>query len=126
MPTFTEFMAPGVVLTIAFLATVALTALAFVMERKDGLMERILVSGVTPFEFLMSHVITQLCVIVVQVALLLIFTFLVFDIPSRGPFIWVILLTMAQAICGMEYGLLISSLCESETAATMMALGTIC
>lgn len=119
-------MAPGVVLTIAFLATVALTALAFVMERKDGLMERILVSGVTPFEFLMSHVITQLCVIVVQVALLLIFTFLVFDIPSRGPFIWVILLTMAQAICGMEYGLLISSLCESETAATMMALGTIC
>lgn len=122
-PTFTEFMAPGVVLTIAFLATVALTALAFVMERKDGIMDRILVSGVTPFEFLMSHVVTQLCVIVVQIALLLIFTFLVFDIPSRGPFVWVILLTMAQAICGMEYGLLISSLCESETAATMMALG---
>jgi len=123
-PTFTEFMAPGVVLTIAFLATVALTALAFVLERKDGIMERVLVSGVTPFEFLMSHIVTQLCVIVVQVALLLIFTFLVFDIPSRGPFIWVILLTMAQAICGMEYGLLISSLCESETAATMMALGS--
>ena len=123
-PTFTEFMAPGVVLTIAFLATVALTALAFVMERKDGLMERILVAGVTPFEFLMSHIVTQLCVIVVQVALLLIFTFLVFDIPSRGPFIWVILLTLLQAICGMEYGLLISSLCESETAATMMALGS--
>jgi len=123
-PTFTEFMAPGVVLTIAFLATVALTALAFVMERKDGILERILVSGVTPFEFLMSHVVTQLCVIVVQVALLLIFTFLVFDIPSRGPFIWVIALTMAQAICGMQYGLLISSLCESETAATMMALGS--
>ena len=123
-PTFTEFMAPGVVLTIAFLATVALTALAFVMERKDGIMERILVAGVTPFEFLMSHIVTQLCVIVVQVALLLIFTFLVFDIPSRGPFVWVILLTLLQAICGMEYGLLISSLCESETAATMMALGS--
>jgi len=123
-PTFTEFMAPGVVLTIAFLATVALTALAFVVERKDGIMERILVSGVTSFEFLMSHVVTQLCVIVVQVALLLIFTFLVFDIPSRGPFIWVILLTLLQAICGMEYGLLISSLCESETAATMLALGS--
>lgn len=44
-PTFTEFMAPGVVLSIAFLAAVALTALAFVMERKEGLLERSLVAG---------------------------------------------------------------------------------
>ncbi len=45
-PTFTEFMAPGVVLSIAFLAAVALTALAFVMERKEGLLERSLVAGI--------------------------------------------------------------------------------
>ncbi len=45
-PTFTEFMAPGVILSIAFLAAVALTALAFVMERKEGLLERSLVAGI--------------------------------------------------------------------------------
>ena len=39
-------MAPGVVLSIAFLAAVALTALAFVMERKEGLLERSLVAGI--------------------------------------------------------------------------------
>jgi ABC-type multidrug transport system ATPase subunit len=44
-PSFTEFMAPGVVLSISFLAAVALTALAFVMERKEGLLERSLVAG---------------------------------------------------------------------------------
>lgn len=44
-PTFTEFMAPGVLLSIAFLAAVALTALAFVMERKEGLLERTLIAG---------------------------------------------------------------------------------
>lgn len=38
-------MAPGVVLSIAFLAAVALTALAFVLERKEGLLERTLVAG---------------------------------------------------------------------------------
>ena len=44
-PSFTEFMAPGVLLSISFLAAVALTALAFVMERKEGLLERSLVAG---------------------------------------------------------------------------------
>ena len=123
-PTFTEFMAPGVVLTIAFLAAVALTALAFVLERKEGLLERSMIAGVSSFEFLISHIVTQLLVILVQIALLLIFTFQVFDVPSRGPFLWVILLTLLQASCGMSYGLLISTLCESETAATMLALGS--
>lgn len=43
--TFTDFMAPGVILSIGFLAAVALTALALVIERKEGLLERSLVAG---------------------------------------------------------------------------------
>ncbi|XP_054154440.1 ABC transporter G family member 20-like [Oppia nitens] len=123
-PTFTEFMAPGVVLSIAFLAAVALTALAFVMERKEGLLERSLVAGVSSSEFMLSHVLTQLLVLSVQVALLLIFTFLVFEIPFRGPFIWVIVLTLLQGSCGMAFGLMISAICEEENSATMLALGS--
>jgi len=123
-PSFTEFMAPGVLLSISFLAAVALTALAFVMERKEGLLERSLVAGVTSFEFLLSHVLTQLLVLVVQIFLLLIFTFLVFEIPSEGPFIWVILLTILQGCCGMAYGLMISAICREENSATMLALGS--
>lgn len=123
-PTFTEFMAPGVVLSIAFLAAVALTALAFVMERKEGLLERSLVAGVSSTEFMLSHVLTQLLVLSVQVALLLIFTFLVFEIPFRGHFIWVIILTILQGSCGMAFGLMISAICEEENSATMLALGS--
>jgi len=123
-PSFTEFMAPGVLLSIAFLAAVALTALAFVMERKEGLLERSLVAGVSSYEFLFSHVLTQVLVLSVQIFLLLIFTFLVFEIPSVGPFFWVILLTLLQGSCGMAYGLMISALCKEENSATMLALGS--
>jgi len=123
-PTFTEFMAPGVLLSIAFLAAVALTAIALVQERKEGVLERSLVAGVTSTEFIMSHVITQLLVLHVQVFLLLIFTFLVFEIPSRGPFFWVILLTLLQSSCGMAFGLMISAMTKEETSATMLALGS--
>lgn len=123
-PTFTEFMAPGVVLSIAFLAAVALTALAFVMERKEGLLERSLVAGVSSTEFMLSHVLTQLLVLSVQVVLLLVFTFLVFEIPFRGPFVWVVILTLLQGSCGMAFGLMISAICEEENSATMLALGS--
>jgi len=123
-PTFTEFMAPGVVLSISFLAAVALTALSFVMERKEGLLERSLVAGVTSFEFLLSHVLTQFLVLSVQVTFLMIFTFLVFNVPNRGSMFWVVSLTMLQGSCGMAYGLMISSFCEEENTATMLALGS--
>lgn len=123
-PTFTEFMAPGVLLSIAFLAAVALTAIALVQERKEGSLERSLVAGVSSTEFIMSHVFTQLLVLHVQIFLLLIFTFLVFEIPSRGPFFWVILLTLLQSSCGMAFGLMISAMTKEETSATMLALGS--
>lgn len=123
-PTFTEFMAPGVLLSIAFLAAVALTAIALVQERKEGSLERCLVAGVSSTEFIMSHVFTQLLVLHVQILLLLIFTFLVFEVPSRGPFIWVILLTLGQSTCGMAFGLMISAMTKEETSATMLALGS--
>jgi len=123
-PTFTEFMAPGVLLSIAFLAAVALTAIALVQERKEGSLERSLVAGVSSTEFIISHVFTQLLVLHVQIFLLLIFTFLVFEIPSRGPFFWVTLLTLLQSSCGMAFGLMISAMTKEETSATMLALGS--
>ncbi|KAG9511160.1 ABC transporter G family member 23, partial [Fragariocoptes setiger] len=123
-PTFTEFMAPGVLLSIAFLAAVALTAIALVQERKEGSLERCLVAGVSSTEFIMSHVFTQLLVLHVQIFLLLIFTFLVFEIPSRGPFTWVVILTLMQSTCGMAFGLMISAMTREETSATMLALGS--
>jgi hypothetical protein len=44
-PTVTEFMAPGFILSLAFFSSIATAALTLVLERKDGLLERSLVSG---------------------------------------------------------------------------------
>ena len=72
----------------------------------------------------MSHALTQLLVLVVQIFLLLLFTFCVFNISSHEPFIWVVLLKMLQGTCGMAYGLMISAICKEENSATMLALGS--
>ena len=97
-------MASGVIVSITYIMATGLTALAFILERRDGLFERSLVAGVDTFQVLVAHALTQIIVMVVQIVFVLVFTFLVFEIPSRGPFIWVVLLLLLQGCTGMAFG----------------------
>lgn len=101
---YLEFMAPGVVISISYVMATGLTALAFILERRDGLLERSLVSGVDTSQILLAHAINQVVVMVIQIFLVLGCTFFVFEIPSRGPFFWVVLLILLQGCTGMSFG----------------------
>lgn len=121
---YLEFMTPGVVISITYVMATGLTALAFILEKRDGLLERSLVSGVTTSQILVAHASVQVVVMITQISLVLAFTFFVFDIPSNGPFFWVILLILLQGCTGMSFGLLVSALCDEENTAVMMLVGT--
>lgn len=92
-------------------------------EKSDGLLERCIVAGVHSFEVVLAHVSSQIFIIVVQDLLLLFVAFVIFELPTRGPIYAVIILTLLQGICGMMFGLLISSLFDDADAATMVAVG---
>lgn len=121
---YLEFMAPGVVISITYVMATGLTALAFILEKRDGLLERSLVSGVTTSQILLAHAAVQVVVMFIQIALVLAFTFFVFEIPSNGPFFWVVLLILLQGCTGMAFGLLVSAVCDEENTAVMMLVGT--
>jgi len=121
---FLDFMAPGVVIGMTYVMAAGLTALVFILEKRDGALERSLVSGVSTSQILLAHASVQVVVMSVQISLVLVFKFLVFKIQSNGPFILVILLILLQGCTGMSFGLLISALCEEENTAVMMLVGT--
>uniref|UniRef100_A0AAZ3QPW1 ABC transporter domain-containing protein n=1 Tax=Oncorhynchus tshawytscha TaxID=74940 RepID=A0AAZ3QPW1_ONCTS len=120
---FTTFVTPGAVLSITFYLAVGLTALSFVIERKEGLMERCWVSGVSSMETVLAYLISQLIIISVQIILLLILMLLVFKIPNEGNLVLVIALIVLQGITGTSFGLVISSAIDDEQNATQAALG---
>ena len=60
-------MAPGVILSITYFMAVGLTALSFIIERKEGLLDRSWMAGVTATEVMFAHVVAQFVVLVVQV-----------------------------------------------------------
>lgn len=74
------------------------------IERNEGMLERCLVSGVTGIEILFSHVTTQFCVMCFQTALVLTFSFSLFQLTNRGDMFWVVMLVLETGLCGMCFG----------------------
>lgn len=105
-PNFTDFAAPGVILTIIFFLSVALTSGAMLIERNEGMLERCLVSGITGIELLFSHVVTQFVIMCGQTTFVLLFSFSIFGLTLQGDILWVILLTILTGLCGMCFGML--------------------
>ncbi|XP_078032938.1 ABC transporter G family member 23 [Augochlora pura] len=123
-PNFTDFAAPGVILTIIFFLSVALTSGAMLLERNEGLLERSLVSGITGTEILFAQVITQFVVMIGQTLMVLLVSFAVFKITCEGDIGWISALTILTGLCGMCFGFVIAYVCENETSATYMAMGS--
>ncbi|XP_051868225.1 ABC transporter G family member 20 [Pristis pectinata] len=120
---FTTFIAPGAILSITFFLALGLTTLSFVIERREGLMDRGWVAGVRSLEVMLAHTISQLVTMTVQIILLLIFTFLVFKIPNEGSLPLLVILILLQGITGISLGLVISAAFDDEQSAAQVALG---
>ena len=91
-------------LQIVFFLALALTGEMFILEKREGLLDRSWVAGVQASEVLVSHVFTQFLILCGQTAITLVFIFIVFGIPCQGPVGWVIGLTLMQGTAGMCYG----------------------
>ncbi|XP_034939310.1 ABC transporter G family member 23 [Chelonus insularis] len=123
-PNFTDFAAPGIILTIIFFLSVALTSGAMLLERNEGLLERSLVSGITGTEILFGQVVTQFVVMTGQTLMVLIVAFAMFKLTCEGPIAWVTILTILTGLCGMCFGFVIACVCDTERSATYMAMGS--
>ncbi|MPC29718.1 ABC transporter G family member 20 [Portunus trituberculatus] len=80
-------------------------------------------ASVQSSEVMLAHLATQMLVMLVQISLILVFMFPVFQLPCKGSMVWVVLLSVLQGFCGMTFGLMTSALSNDENTAIMMALG---
>ena len=88
-----SFIAPGALIVVAFFATTVMTTHLLIKERNDGLVEWSLVAGVTPFEFVLLHIILQTLLLAFQVGFKLIVVFLIFTIPNSMSVVSTVILT---------------------------------
>ncbi len=110
---------PGVIAMVVMLVSLMLTALAVVREREIGTIEQILVSPLSPLEFLSGKTIPFVLISLGDVALVTLMGIFWFGIPFQGSVGVLFVGTMAFLLSSVGLGLLISTACSTQQQAVM-------
>jgi ABC-2 type transport system permease protein len=110
---------PGVIAMVVMLVSLMLTALSVVREREIGTMAQILVSPISPLEFLSGKTIPFILISLVDVALVTLMGVFWFEIPFQGSIIVLVAGTLSFLLSSVGLGLLISTLCSTQQQAVM-------
>ncbi|XP_063926637.1 ABC transporter G family member 20-like [Zophobas morio] len=122
--TFTEYMTPGLIITIMFFMMTLMTSQIIVTDRCEGLWDRSIIAGVSSLEISITHFIMQIGIVIVYTATVLIITFWLFHLKYVGS-MWILaLLTFLQGINGVGYGFWISIVSYNVSMANVITTGS--
>lgn len=88
----------------SFFLAMALSAYGMIIDRKEGSYERVAIQGVADVEILVSHIIAEMIIILLQCFLLLTISFQLFRLTNEGNIVTIFFLTIFNAFSGLCYG----------------------
>jgi ABC-2 type transport system permease protein len=99
------------------LTAVLSTALSVVREKERGTMEQLRVTSLRPGELIVGKILPYLGISLSATVLILLAARFLFGVTVRGPYLDLFLVTLIYLIGALAFGLLISSLVESQAIA---------
>ena len=114
---FMDFLVPGVMGFASFFLTALLTILAFIGERRNGTLERLLISPLKESEIVLGYVMAFGIIGIIQSAILISTAVFCFGIHIEGNVLIAFLVVVLLAITSLSLGILLSSLAASELQA---------
>jgi ABC-2 type transport system permease protein len=120
----TLFLVPGLIAYIAMLTAVVSTALSIVREKEVGTMEQVRMSPIGPVPYILGKTVPYFVVSLISAMSIVVAAMVLFDMPMRGS--WVVLLGVVSLflVGALGFGLLISSIAETQQVAFQLALLT--
>ncbi|HEU5050127.1 MAG TPA: ABC transporter permease [Gemmatimonadales bacterium] len=94
---------------------------AVVTARKQKLLKRLVATPMSRSQYLMSFLLSRLFFLVLEVAVLVGFGALVFDVPVRGSFVTLAVVCLVAALTFSAIGLLVSSRAQTVEAVSGLA-----
>ena len=110
---------PGVIAVIVMLVTLLLTSMSLVREKELGTMEQIVVTPITPFEFILGKTMPSIILGFANMILVTLICVFWFDIPVRGSIITLFVVNGFYLMTTIGIGLLISTVSETQQQAMM-------
>jgi len=116
-----KYLVPGLIAFILAVVAVVSTSLSIVRERELGTMEQLIVSPVKPIEIIAGKTIPYTIISLAASVVVLIVGYVLFDVDVEGSFVLLFLVTVTFLIGSLGFGLLISTIAETQQVAFMIA-----
>ena len=114
-----NFFIPGVLASVITIMTSMLTALSLVREREIGTMEQLMVTPIHPLDLILGKTLPFALVGFVQVVLLTVVALLLFRVPFRGSFVFLLLCSGLFLVNTLGLGLFVSTISRTQQQAMM-------
>lgn len=114
-----NFYLPGVIAILITIITLMLTSMAIVREKEIGTMEQILVTPITPWEFILGKTVPFALIGFVDVLLITLVGVFWFQMPIRGNLLLLLGATMLYLMTTLGMGLLLSTISQTQQQAMM-------
>ena len=113
------FYVPGVIAILVMLVTLMLTSMAVVREKEIGTIEQIMVTPITPLEFMLGKTLPFAVIGFADVALITSVAAFWFGVPIRGSLLVLLAATALYLMTTLAAGLFISTVSRTQQQAMM-------
>ncbi len=114
-----NFYVPGVIAVIVMLVTLLLTSMSVVREKELGTMEQIVVTPITPAEFILGKTMPSIILGFVNMIFVTLISVFWFDIPVRGSITTLFVANGFYLMTTIGIGLVISTISDTQQQAMM-------
>jgi ABC-2 type transport system permease protein len=114
-----NYFVPAVIVVVVTLVTLLLTSMAVVREKEIGTMEQIMVTPITPVEFVLGKTVPFALIGFADVILVTLVGTFWFEVPIRGSVALLLLATGLYLMTTLGAGLLISTISQTQQQAMM-------
>jgi len=114
-----NYFVPGIVVNILMQITLMMTAMAIVREKEIGTMEQLMVTPIRPIELMLGKTLPFALVGLVDMALVVIASLLLFHVPFRGSVLLLFACAILFLMTSLGAGLFISTISQTQQQAMM-------
>ncbi len=114
-----NYFVPGVIVVVVTLVTLVLTSMAVVREKEIGTIEQIMVSPITPTEFILGKTLPFAIIGFIDVGLVTLVGAFWFEVPVRGNLLLLFAVTGLYLLTTLGCGLFISTISQTQQQAMM-------
>jgi ABC-2 type transport system permease protein len=112
---------PGVITLILILICALMTSITITREKEFGTMEVLLVSPLKPIQIIVGKVLPYFILSIIDVIMILLLSWFVFDLPIKGSLILLLAETMLYILMSLSLGILISTVSKTMQQAIFIS-----